>query len=74
MPIGVLGAHVRWESVRELFKMLRAGGSIEIMLLARDGNVPIGPAEMEGKRLPLARHPRCGPRHQPRRRRDLGRW
>jgi HAMP domain-containing protein len=54
VPIGVLGAHVRWESVRELFKMPRAGGSIEIMLLARDGNVLIGPAEMEGKRLPLA--------------------
>jgi hypothetical protein len=54
VPAGVLGAHVRWETVRELFKKPRAGGSIEVMLLSRDGSVLIGPPEMEGKRLRLA--------------------
>ncbi|MEA2847572.1 MAG: hypothetical protein QOG78_2853 [Rhodospirillaceae bacterium] len=53
VPVGVLGAHVRWDAVRELFTERRGGGSIDVMLLARDGTVLVGPAEMEGKRLPL---------------------
>lgn len=53
VPAGVLGAHVRWEAVRELFKAPRPN-SIEILLLARDGTVLIGPSDMENKRLPLA--------------------
>jgi len=55
VPVGVLGAHVRWQSVRELFVQPRGeGGSIQIMLLSQDGTVLVGPKELEGKRLPLA--------------------
>jgi HAMP domain-containing protein len=55
VPLGVLGAHVRWQSVRELFMQPRGeGGSIEVMLLSQDGMVLVGPPALEGKRLPLA--------------------
>jgi HAMP domain-containing protein len=55
VPVGVLGAHVRWQTVRDLFARPRGeGGSIEVMLLAQDGTVLVGPAALEGKRLPLA--------------------
>lgn len=54
VPIGVLGAHVRWEAVRDLFRAPRAGGSIELLLLATDGMVLVGPQGLEGKKLPLS--------------------
>lgn len=53
VPVGVLGAHVRWEAVREMLSPPRNEGSIEIMLVARDGLVLIGPPTVEGKRLPI---------------------
>ncbi|MBP6767953.1 MAG: cache domain-containing protein, partial [Reyranella sp.] len=43
VPVGVLGAHVRWEAVREMFRAPRAGGSIELLLLSADGTVLVGP-------------------------------
>jgi HAMP domain-containing protein len=54
VPVGVLGAHVRWEAVREMFRAPRAGGSIELLLLSADGTVLVGPPSLEGKKLPGA--------------------
>lgn len=54
VPVGVLGAHVRWEAVRELFQAPRAGGTIELLLLSADGTVLVGPQALEGKKLPLS--------------------
>jgi len=54
VPIGVFGAHVRWEAVREMFRMPRAGGSIELLLLSGEGTVLVGPPSLEGKKLPAS--------------------
>lgn len=54
VPVGVMGAHVRWDAVRNLFRHPRAGGSIELLLLSTDGTVLVGPDALEGKRLPLS--------------------
>ena len=54
VPVGVLGAHVRWDAVREMFRAPRASGSIELLLLASDGTVLVGPPDMEGKKPPLS--------------------
>lgn len=54
VPVGVLGAHVRWDAVREMFRAPRASGSIELLLLAGDGTVLVGPPELEGKKPPLS--------------------
>jgi HAMP domain-containing protein len=53
VPVGVLGAHVRWQFVRDLFLQPRED-SIEVMLLSQDGTVLVGPPTLEGRRLPLA--------------------
>lgn len=54
VPVGVMGAHVRWEAVRNLFRHPRGDGSIELLLLSSDGTVLVGPDALEGKKLPVA--------------------
>lgn len=54
VPVGVMGAHVRWEAVRDLFRHPRSGGSIELLLLSTDGVVMVGPAALEGQKLPVS--------------------
>lgn len=54
VPVGVMGAHVRWEAVRSLFRHPRGDGSIELLLLATDGTVLVGPDALEGKKLPVS--------------------
>ena len=54
VPVGVVGAHVRWGSVRGLVRAPRGEESIELLLVARDGTVLVGPASVEGKPLPMA--------------------
>lgn len=54
VPVGVLGAHVRWDAVRDMFRTPRASGSIELLLLSADGTVLVGPPTLEGKKPPLS--------------------
>jgi HAMP domain-containing protein len=52
VPVGVVGAHVRWAAIRGLIRAVRGDESIELMLVARDGTVLAGPQGVEGKPLP----------------------
>jgi HAMP domain-containing protein len=52
VPVGVVGAHVRWSAVHGMIRTPRGEDSIDVMLVARDGTVLVGPEGVEGKRLP----------------------
>lgn len=47
---GVLGAHLSWNWLRDLLRDLTPRGT-DILLVARDGIVQLGPDELEGKPL-----------------------
>lgn len=56
-PVGVLAAHLDWTWARDMARLLegafrghRAGA--EILILARDGSVLLGPAALQGSPLP----------------------
>ena len=53
VPVGVVGAHIRWEAVRGMIRATRGEDSIDVMLVARDGTVLVGPQGVEGKPLPM---------------------
>lgn len=53
VPVGVVGAHVRWAAVRGMIRAPRGEESIDLMLVARDGTVLVGPQGVEGKALPV---------------------
>lgn len=52
-PVGVLGAHIRWQALRSFIQTLGHENGVEFLLLARDGKVLAGPEGLEGKRLTL---------------------
>lgn len=59
--IGVLGAHLSWEWARTVHAGLleagRPGDGTEILVVSREGNVLIGPKNLEGRPLPPAFRP-----------------
>lgn len=56
-PLGVLGAHLSWTWAREversLLKTVEDRSAIEMLVLSKDGNVLMGPAELRGQTLTL---------------------
>ncbi|HEY0736040.1 MAG TPA: diguanylate cyclase [Herpetosiphonaceae bacterium] len=56
-PLGVLGAHLSWtwaqEVERSVLKTVEDRGAIEMLVLSKDGNVLLGPAELRGQSLEL---------------------
>lgn len=49
--IGVIAAHVGWSWLRELIRTQGQENGVELLLIARDGGVLAGPAELEGTSL-----------------------
>lgn len=54
---GVIIAQVSWDSVRDLARAIRyeAGSGAELLVVAADGTVLLGPPELEGKPLDMER-------------------
>ncbi len=57
-PAGVLGAHLSWQWARDLrqaiFETLDRSRTVELLIVATDGRVLLGPGALEGSRLELA--------------------
>ncbi|WBY02222.1 ATP-binding protein [Ramlibacter tataouinensis] len=55
--LGVLGAHVSWEWARDvrrtIFTPVDPNSSVEPLIVSRAGEVLLGPADLEGRRLDL---------------------
>ncbi len=51
--LGVLGSHVDWAWVRDLVRNAPALARSEVLLIARDGTVLVGPSGLEGQPLRL---------------------
>lgn len=58
MLLGVLAAHMSWSWADEIERSLRAGidpgRRLEVMLLAGDGTILLGPPDMIGRTVPLS--------------------
>ncbi|HEY0602615.1 MAG TPA: diguanylate cyclase [Herpetosiphonaceae bacterium] len=56
-PLGVLGAHLSWtwaqEVERSVLQTVGDRGTIEMLVLSKEGNVLLGPAELRGQSLKL---------------------
>ncbi|MBB3194889.1 sensor domain-containing diguanylate cyclase [Roseateles terrae] len=64
---GVFGAHLSWSWARqiksELIDSTMASHQADALILARDGSVILGPANMEGKKLPVPKDTTAALRH-----------
>lgn len=67
-PRGVFGAHLSWSWARqiksELIDSTMASHQADALILARDGSVILGPANMEGKKMALPDDPSSALRRQ----------
>lgn len=49
--LGVIGAHIDWNSVRDLVRETTRPEQADILLVSRDGDVIVGPAGLEGTKI-----------------------